>query len=171
MLTTIFSTLPGAEKVPKKARGPCGRIEKSQGAPAFAETISPNDNLDVGWLGVIPIHTYTSYTSTSIHVSPNRTQQPKTLKIQGSNKGRWGYSWLNRSSPPGGRIFFQAGKEMGNEAWHVYHVYIYYIYIIQIYIYTYLYLDHPRVSNFSPQICFCSLRGKHFTPLEDASTY
>ena len=35
----------------------------------------------------------------------------------------------------------------------------------------YRYLDPPRVSNFSPQVCFWWLRGTNFTPWEDSGTY
>ena len=38
-------------------------------------------------------------------------------------------------------------------------------------IYTYIYLDPPRVSNFSPQVFFWWLRGTNFTPLEDSGMY
>ena len=33
------------------------------------------------------------------------------------------------------------------------------------------YLDPPRVSNFSPQVCFWWLRGPNFRPLEDSGKY
>ena len=33
------------------------------------------------------------------------------------------------------------------------------------------YLDPPRVSNFSPWICFWWLRGSNFTPLEDSGRW
>ena len=33
------------------------------------------------------------------------------------------------------------------------------------------YLDPPRVSNFSPQVCFWWLRGSNFRPLEDSGMY
>ena len=36
--------------------------------------------------------------------------------------------------------------------------------------YIYIYLDPPRVSNFSPQVCFWWLRGSNFRPLEDSGT-
>jgi len=34
-----------------------------------------------------------------------------------------------------------------------------------------MYLDPPRVSNFSPRVCFWWLRGSNFRPVEDLDTY
>ena len=36
---------------------------------------------------------------------------------------------------------------------------------------TYLQVDPPKVSNFSPWVCFWWLGGTNFTPLEDSGTY
>ena len=38
-------------------------------------------------------------------------------------------------------------------------------------LYIYIFLDLPRVSNFSPQLCFWWLRGSNFRPLEDSGIY
>lgn len=34
-----------------------------------------------------------------------------------------------------------------------------------------IYLDLPRVSNFSPEVCFWWFRGAHFRPSEDSGLY